>query len=386
MPEENFVLLHVDDDPKDLEEFAEFISSAGRHHFTLHSEERPTLALARLAERNEICLCIVDLELDDQVTSEFNDTVWDGFGFVSLGKILSPSTNFIVLSNRVGPYTKTRAAEAGCFGVLPKRRLTDSAALQVIEQLEYACLYSQHFLRFQSEARLNFSNAIAHTLRRELRKWRNDLKLIKEYGEGGFTNDQLILMDNAISDNDMIEAKLERVLKFYTRDKITPEDIEIKDVLNEIFYRCGLDNNCHLVIDPNLSIARLDPQLLSIALENLIENARKAIIHLGPAGRIEITALLKAFKSGAQYLQINISDNGVGLSPGEEQLALKPNYSGENLAGRGVSFGIGCAEAAKIARLHWNRDMSGSLKLASGPDGLGCCATLVIPLIADNTI
>lgn len=386
MPEEKFVVLHVDDDPEDLREFSDFLAATGSQKYTLNSESRPTLALAQLAEKNSICLCIVDLELDDQELQEFNDTIWDGFAFVTLGKILSPSTNFIVLSNRVSPLTKTRAAEVGCFGILPKRKLTDTAAVQVIEQLEYACLYSRNFLRFQSEARLNFSNAIAHTLRRELRKWRNDLKLIKEENGERFSVVQIGKMDDAIRENNLLEAKLERVLKFYTRDQITLEDVVVSDFIEALLNRIDAKRNLHYVIDSNLEAGRFDPQLLSIALESLLENANKAISHLGDHGQIEFTATVGAFRPGVEYLKFEILDNGVGLNPGEEKMALKPNYSGENLANKGVSFGIGCAEAAKIARLHWNRNMSGSLRLDSGPDGIGCIATLIVPIRADGTL
>lgn len=385
MPEDEFLLLHVDDDPEDLRIFSEFLASTGREKFNLNSQSRPTLALAQLAEKNSICLCIVDLELDDQEATEFNDTVWDGFAFVTLGKILSPSTNFIVLSNRVSPDTKRRAAEVGCFGVLQKRKLTDTAAVQVIEQLEYACLYSKNFLRFQSEARLNFSNAIAHTLRRELRKWRNDLRLIKEESGELLSVVQIEKISDAIRENDILEAKLERVLKFYTRDQITPEDVDIADFFEVLLNRVNSELNLHSVIDPNLEVGRFDTQMLSIAIENLLENACKAISHLGDQGRVEVTATLNVFGSGVEYLKVEVSDNGVGLNPGEEKLALKPNYSGENMANKWVSFGIGCAEAAKIARLHWNHDMAGSLKLNRGPEGIGCVAILIVPIEADGT-
>ncbi|WP_299656949.1 HAMP domain-containing sensor histidine kinase [uncultured Tateyamaria sp.] len=386
LPEDDFLLLHVDDDAADLLEFSEFLESTGSSKYQLISEARPTLALARLAEKNNISLCIVDLELDDQDASDFNDTVWDGFAFVTLGKILSPSTNFIVLSHRVGPFTKKRAAEVGCFGILQKRKLTDTAAVQVIEQLEYACLYSKNFLRFQSEARLNFSNAIAHTLRRELRKWRNDLKMIKEESGAPFSVVQVGTIDKAIRENDYLEAKLERVLQFYTRDQITPEDVVISNFLEEFLGRINTVQNLRPSIDVELEIGSFDRQLLSIALENLLENANKAISHLGEQGWVEFNATLGVFRSGVEYLKVEVLDNGVGLSPGEEKMALKPNYSGENLADRGVSFGIGCAEAAKIARLHWNRDMSGSLRLDRGPEGIGCRATFIVPLRADREL
>jgi len=384
LPQDKFVVLHVDDDPEDLREFSDFLASTGSQKFTLISEERPTLALTKLAEKNSICLCIVDLELDDQDLQEFNDSVWDGFAFVTLGKILSPSTNFFVLSNLVNSATKTRAAEVGCFGILPKRKLTVEAAVQVIEQLEYACLYSQDFLRFQSEARLNFSNAIAHTLRRELRKWRNDLRLIKKENSELFSIVQIGKMDDAIREYSLLESKLERVLKFYTRHQITPEDVNIADFIEELLKRICLGKNIIYQIDRKLSVGKFDAHLLSIALENLLENASKAISHLGDQGRIEVTATLDVFKPGVEYLKFEILDNGVGLSPGEEKMALKPNYAGENLASRGVSFGIGCSEAAKIARLHWNRNMSGSLRINRGPDGIGCRATLIVPIRSDD--
>ena len=107
------------------------------------------------------------------------------------------------------------------------------------------------------------------------------------------------------------------------------------------------------------------------AVTNLLNNAAK-FTPPGGAIRVEIVA-------DPDTLAFTVTDNGVGIDPGDTGRLMQAFEKGEpppHKAPEGL--GIGLALARQIAQLH-----GGSLKLERAPDGIGTRATAYFPRAAD---
>jgi signal transduction histidine kinase len=108
---------------------------------------------------------------------------------------------------------------------------------------------------------------------------------------------------------------------------------------------------------------RLDPTALREAVWCLLRNAIEAV---GQGGEIWV----RASRTSDDQLQIEIQDDGPGLSPMALQHCFDPFYCGRE-AGRGL--GVGLTKAKCIVELH-----HGEIWLENLPAG-GCRACVVLP-------
>jgi len=113
--------------------------------------------------------------------------------------------------------------------------------------------------------------------------------------------------------------------------------------------------------------AACDRRLLSQALTNLLNNAADAIAMRGDGGGGHITLSLATEPDQAL---ITVTDDGVGLPPGEERDRLAEPYVTHKVKGTG----LGLAIVKKIMEDH-----GGSLALEDAPGGAGAMATLRLP-------
>lgn len=376
-------VLYVDDQDEELEKLKDFISRFGGGQFELETFSSPNLALSELVLHDKYDVCLVDLQLISDENHAFRADVWGGLQFVETAKFLSPSTSFVALSNMPQvPRIRRMAAEAGCIGFLKKLHLNESQARSVIDQLISAGLYSRAFIRMRSDARLNFSESVAHSLKRELDWQMDELSYLSRKLYENHTVDPALIerISNLSDEQEAIKASLSHVLKFYTRNRIEPSPVSIDELVSAVVARFGKLANIkvgpHFCTDPSIEC---DAPLIEVAISNLLQNAIDATTHLGEDREICVTVQSEISASQEEYIVIVVEDNGVGLLEGTERLVLQPMYSGENVGKGKIRFGIGCTEADKIARLHRNSLMSGSLRVANRSGGCGCMARLSLP-------
>ncbi|MPN55525.1 Adaptive-response sensory-kinase SasA [bioreactor metagenome] len=108
----------------------------------------------------------------------------------------------------------------------------------------------------------------------------------------------------------------------------------------------------HMEIAPGKHAASLDPTLMQMALENLLDNA----LRYSPAdGRVLFTlAAAKASPSNAGHIDITITDSGPGLPEAEMANLGMPYYRGSSSLGT-QGTGLGYYFSRSIIEAHAGR-------------------------------
>lgn len=151
---------------------------------------------------------------------------------------------------------------------------------------------------------------------------------------------------------------LTRALRTPTR---TPTDLlnlagDVVDRLQPLAAERGLD----LLLNGEPAWARIDPDLVTRALENLVGNALK--FSLDGEIRVSVHAL-------QDYAELRVDDDGPGLPEVVETL-FEPFARGTL---RQEGFGLGLTVVREVAQVH-----GGRVRLERRPQG-GTCARLVLP-------
>jgi two-component system, NtrC family, sensor kinase len=125
--------------------------------------------------------------------------------------------------------------------------------------------------------------------------------------------------------------------------------------------------NVTVVVNIPASTPRIqcDRNLLEQAIVNLLLNACQAC---PPGGRVELVA-----RWDAERVTFAVSDDGVGISPGDAARATEPFFTTKRSGG---GAGLGLAIATEIAKSH-----GGDLTIAPNA-GRGTCACIEIPVAA----
>lgn len=122
--------------------------------------------------------------------------------------------------------------------------------------------------------------------------------------------------------------------------------------------------NCEIKI-PKGTIARMDKQLVSRALENLFSNA---IRYTAPQAKIDARAEIAGGKA-----VLSISDNGIGMTQEEAERAFELFYRGTH-SRREQGQGIGLSVVKTVMDIHnWEIDVKSE-------KGIGTSFTITIPI------
>jgi two-component system, OmpR family, sensor histidine kinase SenX3 len=155
---------------------------------------------------------------------------------------------------------------------------------------------------------------------------------------------------------------------------VNPEEVDIDDVLIEAVDRCQVDAEQHGV---TLTVAGVNDcqvlgnaRQLTVAVENLVENA---VVYSDPGARVVVAAHMQAL-SDDDYVEITVSDNGVGIPQGEIERIFERFYRVDYARSRANGgTGLGLAIVKHIAASH-----GGDVSVWSQP-GRGSTFTLRIP-------
>ena len=111
-----------------------------------------------------------------------------------------------------------------------------------------------------------------------------------------------------------------------------------------------------------------DDALLSRAVDNLLDNARK----YGNGSPIEVTAA----SDGGQAV-LAVRDRGPGIPEKDLERVFEPFFRGEGAPARAAGFGLGLALASRVAEAH------GGTARAQNAEGGGARIELRLPIRAE---
>jgi two-component system, OmpR family, sensor histidine kinase SenX3 len=153
-----------------------------------------------------------------------------------------------------------------------------------------------------------------------------------------------------------------------------PEEVNIDEVLLDAMDRCRVDADQHGV---SLTIAGAQgcrvigsARQLSIAVSNLVENA---VIYSDPGARVVVAAHVQAM-SDDDYVEITVSDNGIGIPAADLQRVFERFYRVDYARSRANGgTGLGLSIVKHIAATH-----GGEVSVWSHP-GQGSTFTIRLP-------
>ncbi|SDR79414.1 two-component system, OmpR family, sensor histidine kinase SenX3 [Friedmanniella luteola] len=152
------------------------------------------------------------------------------------------------------------------------------------------------------------------------------------------------------------------------------EVVDIDDVLVDAVDRCRVDAEQHQV---TLAVAGAtgtqvlgDARQLSVAVGNLVENA---VVYSDPGARVVVAAHVQA-QSDDDYIEITVSDNGIGIPASEVDRIFERFYRVDYARSRANGgTGLGLSIVKHIAATH-----GGDVSVWSRP-GAGSTFTIKIP-------
>ncbi|MFL6027969.1 MAG: sensor histidine kinase [Friedmanniella sp.] len=153
-----------------------------------------------------------------------------------------------------------------------------------------------------------------------------------------------------------------------------PEEVDVDEVLSDAVDRCRVDAERHQV---SLTVAGSrgtrvlgSARQLGVAVGNLVENA---VLYSDPGARVVVAAHVQS-RSDDDYVEITVSDNGIGIAAHEIDRIFERFYRVDYARSRANGgTGLGLAIVKHIAATH-----GGDVSVWSQP-GAGSTFTIKIP-------
>ena len=132
-----------------------------------------------------------------------------------------------------------------------------------------------------------------------------------------------------------------------------PEVVDVDEVLTDAVERRRMDAERHLITLTVAGVAGTrvlgNARQLGVAVGNLVENA---IVYSDPGARVVVAAHVQA-RSDDDYIEITVSDNGIGIPPAELDRIFERFYRVDYARSRANGgTGLGLAIVKHIAAIH----------------------------------
>ena len=188
------------------------------------------------------------------------------------------------------------------------------------------------------------------------------------------------LTNAAMQAADRAQILVQRLLAFSRRQHLLPRAVDVRSLIESmadlVSRSLGPRIRLQLEIADGLPPAHVDPNQLELALLNLAVNARDA---MGGEGTLTIRALPAAegdiLGGRGAFVQIAVTDTGVGMDPETLKRAIEPFFTTKGV-GRGTGLGLSSVQGLA-------EQSGGAFRLTSAP-GHGTTAALWLPVSSDT--
>jgi two-component system nitrogen regulation sensor histidine kinase NtrY len=173
-----------------------------------------------------------------------------------------------------------------------------------------------------------------------------------------------------------IQLMTKNFLKFSNLEKPHFQVYDIRRIINDAVDKYKIyftpDITCQVTVDDDVKPVWADPMQIEMVLHILLENALAAIKR---KGLISINASLAQYleHSFSEYIEIEVADNGPGITEAEKEKIFEPYYSTKQ-----EGTGMGLAIARKIIEDH-----KGEIEIHSKPD-FGAVFSFSIPAVTEE--
>lgn len=194
---------------------------------------------------------------------------------------------------------------------------------------------------------------------------------------------ELQLIDRALQSAERAKTLVQRLLAFAHRQPLQPRAIDVAalivDMTDLIGTTTGPSIRLMFEVEPNLPLAKVDPQQVEMAILNLVVNARDA---MPDGGTLTVSAHCDAVASDhptklppGRYIRLSIADTGTGMDEATIAQAAEPFFSTKGV-GKGTRLGLSMVHGLLS-------QLGGALVLSSKP-GCGTTAELLFPVSAET--
>ena len=261
----------------------------------------------------------------------------------------------------------TAAPEAGQAYVSGRDVTEERARLRELLAAQEALRQAQ-----KMEAIGQLTGGVAHDFNNLLSPIIGGLDILRRRGVGG--ESELRLIDGALQSAERAKVLVQRLLAFARRQPLQVRAVALGPLLDGLQALLGSTMGpqveLQIVSVPELAAVMADSNQLEMAILNLAVNARDA---MPEGGTLRIEAQNRVSDEGSRFVELSVSDTGVGMDEATLARAIEPFFSSKGV-GKGTGLGLSMVEGLTA-------QLGGSLRIASRP-GAGTTVTLSLPAAA----
>jgi PAS domain S-box-containing protein len=226
------------------------------------------------------------------------------------------------------------------------------------------------------QAKRQFISDVSHELRTPLTAIKGYVDVLLLGGGAGLSEDQVSYLGIIKNNTNRLKALIEDILEFERPDakrKLNFAPVEMPVLIREVMQSLRLEyerKGMDVTLDAPDSLPPViaDPKRINQVVNNLFSNAVKYTFE---GGRIKV----RAFLNRANMLQVDVEDNGVGMSPEQRKKLFRPFYRADNpLRDVAGGTGLGLAIAKSLVEQH------GGEMWVTSEQGKGSTFSFIVPL------
>jgi len=226
-----------------------------------------------------------------------------------------------------------------------------------------------------------FISDVSHELRTPLTAVKGYVDVLMLSGAQNLTEDQYSYLGIIKNNTNRLRALIEDILDFARPDskkKLNFTQVDMPALINEVVQSLRLEyerKGMEVVIDAPASLPPVmaDQKRLTQVFQNMFSNAVK---YTYDGGRIHV----RAYLNRANMLQVDVEDNGVGMTKEQQKKLFRPFYRADNpLRDVAGGTGLGLAIAKQFVEQH------GGEMWVQSEQGKGSTFSFIVPLEQSET-